>query len=149
MNLTQFPKEQGPSITCLITVSPSWWLNWSLWTNRGNPPPPIQRWWYPIWGGKKTPQQLLTQLAPCSTFNYRAIRHWASCNIEQFLDHKGECSVLSHNLIFIGYDQQRKHRNRALVWLACPAARASSAVVSAKLSAFMDEFRGEMQSMEE
>lgn len=36
-----------------------------------------------------------------------------------------------------------------LVWLACPTARASTAVVRAKLSAFMDEFRGEMQSMEE
>ena len=36
-----------------------------------------------------------------------------------------------------------------LVWLACPAASAASAVVRAKLSAFMDEFRGEMQSMEE
>lgn len=36
-----------------------------------------------------------------------------------------------------------------LVWLACPTTRASSAVVRAKLSAFMDEFRGEMQSMEE
>lgn len=36
-----------------------------------------------------------------------------------------------------------------LVWLACPAARASPAVVHAKLSAFMVEFRGEMQSMKE
>lgn len=74
MNSTPFPKEQGPSITCLVTVSPSWWLNWSLWANKGNPSPPIHRWWYPMREEGKQPQQLLTQLAPRSTFNYSAIR---------------------------------------------------------------------------
>lgn len=58
-----------------------------------------------------------------------------------------------HTLIYIGHNlffsRTETMEIVPLVWLACPTARASSAVVRAKLSAFMDEFRGEMQSMEE